>query len=320
MSSTQAPRHFWRWVLLVAGVALLTVLIYGVGPALVWQTISAAGPFLIPVVLFDAGWFAAELASHRVLLQETARNIPMVTFVRTSLSSYALLILVPLGRAAAEVARAASFSKYVTGPTAASAATNVQAASLIANCLASIPCALAVALTAGVTHLLFVFTLVNCLLTGLGGLALLLVLRHSRVGARLARAFPRMVPAGATLDDAFRLHPGALGKAVFFAFLGRLSQTGQYGVMLAAVGGGWSLPGALISQGIHLVGALVGDLVPNQLGVQEGAFRLFAETIGFAQEPARAISIALVARVSMVILASATLIGLTLLRPTANDK
>jgi hypothetical protein len=50
-------------------------------------------------------------------------------------------------------------------------------------------------------------------------------------------------------------------------------------------------------QGVHIVGATVGDAVPNQLGVTEGAYRVFAEAVGLGDAPARAVSIALAIRV-----------------------
>jgi uncharacterized membrane protein YbhN (UPF0104 family) len=69
----------------------------------------------------------------------------------------------------------------------------------------------------------------------------------------------------------------------------------QYGVVLHAIGGHATPFTALAAQGIHLVGASVGDLVPNQMGVTEGAYRLFTSALGVTA--ARALSIALIIRI-----------------------
>jgi uncharacterized membrane protein YbhN (UPF0104 family) len=56
------------------------------------------------------------------------------------------------------------------------------------------------------------------------------------------------------------------------------------------------------------VGAGLGDFVPNAVGITEGAYRLFAGALGLGDDPARAISIALVARLCQFSLAGVALI------------
>ena len=72
---------------------------------------------------------------------------------------------------------------------------------------------------------------------------------------------------------------------------------------MKSVGGAATLHFALSAQGIHLVGAAAGDLVPNQIGVTEGAYRAFAHSLGFDSEPARALGIALLTRIAQIALA-----------------
>ena len=92
-----------------------------------------------------------------------------------------------------------------------------------------------------------------------------------------------------------------------FSVAGRVIQTLQYGVILVAVGGILTPTSALVTEGIHLVGAGLGDMVPNQVGITEGAYRVFASALGLEDAPARAISIALVARLCQSSLAAAAL-------------
>jgi hypothetical protein len=89
--------------------------------------------------------------------------------------------------------------------------------------------------------------------------------------------------------------------------LGRTLQALQYGLMLVAVGGSLTVVSALVSQAIHLVGAGVGDFVPNQVGITEGAYRIFAPALGLEDDPARAIGIALIARACQFLLAGVCL-------------
>ena len=97
--------------------------------------------------------------------------------------------------------------------------------------------------------------------------------------------------AAAAAPAAFRLP----WRSALACVTARTAQLVQYGVLLSAVGGTVSVRGAFIAHGIHLVGATIGDAVPNQLGVVDGTYRAFAAALGFADAPARALSIAFVA-------------------------
>jgi hypothetical protein len=55
-------------------------------------------------------------------------------------------------------------------------------------------------------------------------------------------------------------------------------------------------------------------MVPNQVGITEGAYRLFSDVLGLGSEPARAIGIALVARICQSTLAGGALAAGALLR------
>jgi len=79
-------------------------------------------------------------------------------------------------------------------------------------------------------------------------------------------------------------------------------------VLLAAVGGVASVRNAFIAHGIHLVGSTVGDVLPNQLGAVDGAYRAFAGAIGFAEAPARALSIAFLAHAVQLSCAAACIV------------
>ncbi len=309
--STKVKRAL-KWAALVIGIAVVAYLINEVGPRRVLETLLAAGPFMVFLIIFDSGWFISEVASHRILLEEDAKKIPWPVYIRAQLITYVFMVLVPAGRAGAEVARATAINDRVGAGRAAAAATNAQAISLLANTVISIPCLISVGSVLGFDHALTWLMAVNATITLVGGGAILIVARRLRVGRFLGKRIRRMMHVGDHLDGALRVPRKTLLKALGVNILGRVSQTVQYGIALVAVGGAFTVGGALLAQGVHLVGAFAGDFIPNQVGVVEGAYRLFADALGFADDPARAVSIALLARISQIVIATSSLTGLAL--------
>ncbi len=306
----------WRralsWMLLLAGFGLLVFLVVDAGPSTVWRAIRTAGPWLPLIMGFGGGWFAGEVVAHRILLEDVARRVPLPALVRANLVAYAIVVLAPLGKAGSEIARAAVVADHVGGARAAAAAANVQAASLIGNALVSVPCAIAVFSALGTSSILGWLVVGNGVVTAVLGGAALLLTRLGRVGERLAGRFEALKVTGPELDEALRVRRSTFAKAVLATFTARLSQTAQYGVLLLAVGGSLGLGPALATQGVHLVGAAAGDLVPGQVGVVEGAYRVFADALGL--DVARALSIGLVSRVSAMLLAAVALLVLAFTR------
>ena len=80
-------------------------------------------------------------------------------------------------------------------------------------------------------------------------------------------------------------------------------------MILLSIGGVLTVKSAFVAQGIHLVGSGLGDMVPNAVGITEAAYRFFAETLGLSEDPARAIAIALVARLTQYTVAAIALVG-----------
>jgi hypothetical protein len=103
--------------------------------------------------------------------------------------------------------------------------------------------------------------------------------------------------------------------AMVVCTVGRASQVVQYAVILAAVGGVVTVQNAFVAHGIHLVAASLGDLLPNQLGVTDGIYRLFAGDLGFADDPARALSIAFVVRIAQLSLSAICIVVTAVTRP-----
>ena len=297
---------------LLVGIGLLVYLINAAGPAQVLDSLRRAGPYLPILLVFDIGWFAIEAWAHRVVLGDDGKKIPLVFFIRTVFISYAFLVLMPLGRAGAEVSKIVNFKKYISTGSATAAATNMQGVSLLANCVTSLCCGAASGALLGWGHVLTMLIFGNGILVAVLGSAVLLISRGSRIGQRLSNWFPKFAGSSQDFDSALRVPRSRLLKSCALCVLARMSQTTQYGLMLLAVGGSLTFLTAFLAQGVHLVGAGLGDFVPNQMGVHEFAFNYSAAALNL--EKADALAIPLLARASQLVLATGAMATMTFWR------
>jgi hypothetical protein len=315
MTSEDAPSSEPRWlrltkriarpVLLLLGIGAIVLLVRDAGPEQVLATLVGAGIWLPAILALEIGWMAMDVVALRLLYGAPARQVPASAWVRSAMMAYGIMVLLPGGRAGGEVARAAVLAPHVGGAGAAAVATRLQAATLLANTLISVPCLLAVWQGAPGSALAWM-VLGNAAVTGVLGGGILLATQRASVGGWLGRRIAALASHGAKFDEALRGTTPAW-PAILATTFGRALQALQYGLMLLAVGGSLTLSSALVSQAIHLVGAGLGDFVPNQVGITEGAYRLFAPALGLADDPARAIGIALVARTCQFLLAGVCL-------------
>lgn len=289
-----------RGLLLLAGVLGVGYLVVETGPERVWSTLIAGAWTLPFVMIFDGSYFVCEALAHRAVLGAQSSAIPTRVFVRATMLVYVVASLLPLGRAGGEVARAAAFAPFVGTGRATAAGTNVQVAVFVGNTFISTLCYGACVLALGALHPLTLLVAVN----GIGTLLLAAVtwalLRHGPLGVAIARRWPKLAARFEGLGEGLRASPKELVQAIGFACLARVVQIGMYTGLLVAVGISVSLLATLLVLAVHLVGAGLGDVVPNQVGVLEGAYRVFAEALGLGDDPARAVSIALFARVSQI--------------------
>ncbi len=300
-------RRIARGLLLVGGLAALVLLVRGAGPERVLATVLEAGIWLPWILLLEVLFFGMDAVALRRILGGRGGSVPLAVWVRTALVQYGVMQLLPAGRTGGEVARAAGFAPYVGAAHAAAAAARLQAATLLGNTIISIPCWVAVAFATGSGSGLAWAVLVNGLVTlGIGG-TIVLITRRSRLGAWLGRRFPMLASHGPSFDAALR-EPSPWIPVLLATTAGRLFQTVQYGLIFVSVGGAWTAQRALVAQGIHLVGAGMGDMVPNQVGITEGAYAVFAGALGLAEGTATAIGIALVARICQFSLAGVCLL------------
>ncbi len=304
-----------RVALAIAGLGVVAYLVEEAGPARVAHVLMQAWFWLPLVVLLEGVQAFGDFVGLRLILRERSEEIPARTWVRSGSLAYAMMVLLPAGRAAGEVTRATLFSGHIGAPRAATASTLLQAAYLSANGVLSLAACFVVASSFGGRSLLAVLLAGNALVQALICTGLILTLRHPHIGRWLdqmrLRIFRHARPSPPIEPEARRRLPwAAAGTCV----LSRSVQLLQYGVVLGAVGGVTGVRNAFVAHGIHLVGATIGDFVPNQLGVVDSAYRAFAPDLGFADAPARALSIAFVVRIGQFIFATICVLAATITR------
>lgn len=291
-------KRYGRWIFLALGVGAVFALVHSVGVDAVVKVLVTAGPWLPLILLLDVSWAAVEGLAVLILYgPEPAKKIPVRAWLQATLVHFTTMMVLPVGRTGAEVARATLLAPHVGKTRATAGAALMQTLTLVANTIISMICLTAVVSAPGSRELSLLLFGNGAATLALGG-GLYLVMRRAKIGGFLGRKFEKMAHFGPELDGHFResrpRHLIALGMGL----TGRSLQTLQYGVIFLAVTGQFELSSTLIAQGIHLVGAGLGDMVPNQVGITEGAYRIFAGTLGLAEAPEKAVAIALLARTS----------------------
>lgn len=293
-------------VLFVGGVGLVAYFVVSTGPRQVLEALRAAGPFLPLLALLELVTVLTDARAFASLAGPDARRIELGGWLRSSALSYVCLTLLPAGRTASEVARASVLARYLGPLRAATAGAQLQAAALIADGVISALAGLVVLTAVENAHHLPALLAGNVVVALGGGLGLLVLIRHPRVAAALARRFPRLFAKLVTGEG--RPHTSGFGGSVW-SFVGRLAQLFEHALAVRAVGGKLDVPTAAVAYGIHVVSATIGVAIPNQVGVADGAYVLFADTLGFAGAPARALAAMLAIRATQVALALVCLIA-----------
>jgi hypothetical protein len=306
-----------RVLLAVVGLAIVAYLVHDAGPSRVLRILWEAGPWLPLILVLEVAQFGSDYGAIRSIVGSQWQGIPSATRIRSAAIAYAMMVLLPAGRAAGEIARATLLSKNLGLARAAAASVQLQSAFLFANAVLSLVAWGVVQSSFGAGSALALLLAGNVLFQAFLSIGLIGILRYARFGRwldGLRTRFLRAQVASKPLDpDVRRRLPWS---AAAICALGRVAQLVQYGVILRAVGGVATVRGAFISHGIRLVGNTLGDLLPNQIGVVDGVYRAFAATLGFADAPARALSIAFVARLGQLACASACILVAAFARAT----
>jgi hypothetical protein len=304
-----------RLAAFVIGIGAVALIVRGIGVSLVGEALVNAAPYFPLILVLEACVVACSVRALRTLYGDAAQRVPVKAFVRAGLVGYAVAGIVPAGSAAGDATRAALLARYVGAGRAGGAAARMHAVALVANGIISVPCGLAAAFATGASWLVLAIAInaAVCLALGLG---LLAIATRGRIGAWLGRRWRRATEFGAELDASMVGERVVPYRAIAWEMLGRCAQVAQNGVLVLCVGGALGLVPALCSEGIHLVAAMVGYIVPANLGATEGNYTLAGSALGLAT--ASAVSIALLAHLAQlawVIVGSIVLLA----RPVASS-
>ncbi len=299
-----------RLLLATAGLGLIAYLVHRAGPGRVAAAFFQAGPWVPLIVALELAQMLSDVLAMRFILRRHLDEIPIATWIRSSAVAYAMMVLLPAGRAAGEVTRATLIAKHVGMVTAATASALLQVFYLSAVVIASLVECVVVATRFGAQSPLCWLLGANALVMAITCGGLLALILSARFGEWIERLRKRFIRLRETSRNAWDpgLRKGLPWRAALICLAGRLTQTVQYGVILGAVGGARSVRNAFIAHGIHLVGATLGDLVPNQLGIVDGTYSAFANALGLGGKAASAISIAFVAHAVQLTVAGATVL------------
>ncbi|MFO0680000.1 MAG: lysylphosphatidylglycerol synthase domain-containing protein [Polyangiaceae bacterium] len=315
----KAPKKWaLRLALLVLGLALVAWLVADIGSRLVAGALWYAAPWIPLLFALEVVILGTDTVAFASILGiRDSRVVPAGPWIRSTAWAFLCLTVLPAGRVACEVARAAVFARYLGATRAARSGAVLQAAALMADGIIS-------AFVAGVLLVVFRkidalsgFLFVNTLVALAGGSAIYLAFKSPKIADWLGKRLPSVVPDEKLVrasDGPVRLPFSALAWSV----AGRFVQVFQYGVAVRAVGGALSFMGSVVSHGVHMVGATVGTAVPGQVGVADSAYVAFASSLGFASSPERALSISLVLRAAQVALVVVCLLALFVTKSGAN--
>ena len=113
----RARRVAGRLVLALVGLALVAYLVREAGPDRIVRVLWRARSWLPFAVALELLQLGSDFFTLRTLLRDRKSDVPAATWVRSSAIAYAMMILVPAGRAAGEVTRATLVAQARRGRT-----------------------------------------------------------------------------------------------------------------------------------------------------------------------------------------------------------
>ncbi len=297
----------WRVALAVFGLAVIASLVRRIGVEEVTAALVRTAPVLPFAFVLDAVRIGCDAWSTRLLLGERGRAIPFLTLYAGHVVGHGVMNVFPAGRSASEAVKAGLFHRWLGAAESIAMGASNQANTLFSSGVFSLACAGAAVFVSSdpwlawaiVAHFVVLFA---------SGVGMRVAATNATVEAFFARRLPRVGAHLTRFAARSRETPIVAWGPVGAMVLGRLAQTLEYGLLAHAVGIPTGPLEALTVQGINLVAAAIGVLMPGQLGSSEAVFAMAAEALD--ADAASTMTIALAAHV--VALAWAA-IGLTLL-------
>jgi hypothetical protein len=324
VSDTQRDKlKTWSWRWLTWAVGLLGIvgcalLLRELGVTAVKRQLVALGPWMPALLIFEGVRVACELWGTWAVLGPARSRLSWLRLLRGQFLAQTLDVVMPAGRATAEAAKAAVFSRDIGMPDAVAIGAVMQLATLFGSALWAL-LGFCASLRIALPHAL----VVGLLSYGTGMVALVLLVVAFARTPTTARTWCTRVPwAYAVLDRLAALineRPRALLMAAAAQTVARGCQAAQVAVLLAALSGAHSLWHIVLGESVYLVGAAAGDLVPAQLGTTDGAFVLAAASFGLHPHSALTLTLAMHG-VQVLTACAAGILALALWTVTERDR
>jgi uncharacterized membrane protein YbhN (UPF0104 family) len=272
-----------RVVLALLGLALAVAVPARLGFAEVAEAVRPAMRVLPLCVLCELGRVFCEACATRLALGRPVKWGPMTL---AHLGAYAAITVLPAPRPAAEAVKTSVLGDHVGVPEAASAGATIQAAVFFS---VATMCGLAALMTRG-TNVSWVLA-GNCTLLIVLGIALRAMMRSERVARFLTKRWPKREATIARLHAVARMgHILAIGPTVCLVVSLFIRVLEQYFITVS-MGGSPTFSGAVAAEGVRLLGASIGVLVPGQMGVREAVFAFSADALGTSAAHATAVAL-----------------------------
>lgn len=303
-----------RWLVIalrvglaVFGLVVIASLVHHIGVEEVGAALVRTAPVLPFAFLLDAVRIGFDALSTRWLLGERGRAIPWSTLYLGHVVGHGVMNVFPAGRSASEAVKAALFHRYLGAAEALAMGASNQANTLLSSAVFSLVCAAAAFVTL-TDRALPVAMVVHFVVLFIAGAGMRIAATNAHIEAFFARRLPRVGVHLRRFAERSRETPVVAWRPVFAMAMGRLAQTLEYGLLAYAVGISVGPLEALTVQGINLIAAAVGVLMPGQLGSSEAVFAMAADALG--TDRASAMTIALAAH---LVALSWAILGLVLL-------
>jgi hypothetical protein len=292
-------RPWVRIACAVLATAVLGLTVWAAGARAVLAGLGASVHALPALAGLEALMLACSILALRALYGESAALPSPRQWVQAGAAGYAVGLVVPMGRSAAEATRAILLGRSVGGPRAAVAAVQMQGVTLLSNALFVLPATVAtLGLLGPGTTALFIFA--NGLVAGLLGTGILVVRQRGQPGRWLGAAIRRLQRFGMAFDATAGASRRDLLRALGWECVARCAQAVQCWVALAAIGQAAGPVRALVTRGLLMVGSALGDILPAQLGATEATLVVGASSLGLT--PSSAASLALLVHGAQLLL------------------
>ena len=277
------------------GLAVIGRVVYRIGLDDVMAALARTAPIIPVVFLLDGARIGCDAWSTRLLLGARGKAIPWWVLFGGQVVGHGVMNVFPAGRSASEAVKAGLFHRYLGAAEAIAMGASNQANTLFSSAVFSLVCAGAAAIAMPDARLIGAIV-IHFVVLMIAGVGMRLAATNATVEAFFARRLPRVGAHLTRFAARSRETPVVAWGPVGAMVLGRLAQTAEYAVLAIAVGISIGPLEALAVQGLNLVSAAIGVLIPGQLGSSEAIFAMASDALG--TDEASAVTIALAAHVA----------------------